>query len=56
MDDKIQRTADKTLEALGRVERFLKKYGGMIEEERLAQIEQKLKELQRIAGNPTDSA
>lgn len=49
MDDKVQRTADKTLEALGRVERFLKKYGDMIEKERLAQIRQKLRELQEEA-------
>lgn len=46
MDDKVQQTADKTLEALARVGRFLSKYGDMIEKEKLAQIAQKLDELQ----------
>lgn len=41
----MQQTADKTLEALARVGRFLSKYGGMIEKEKLAQLAQKLDEL-----------
>lgn len=47
MDDKIQQTADKTLEALARIERFIEKYGDAVERSRLEQILQKLEELQK---------
>ncbi len=47
MNQKVQKTAGKTLEALARIERFIEKYGPDIDKELVAQIARKLKEIQK---------
>lgn len=47
MQDKLDVTVDKTIEALERIERFVIKYADDLTEDQLFKIDKKLKELQR---------
>jgi trehalose-6-phosphatase len=46
MQDKLNETVDKTIEALERIERFIIKYGDDLDEDQLFKIDNKLKVLQ----------
>lgn len=46
MDAKLEKTVQKTVEALARIQRFVVKYGPEISEEQMKRISAKLKELQ----------
>jgi len=47
MDQKLETTAEKTIEAIGRTQRFIVKYGPDLKENQLKRIADKLKELQK---------
>ncbi len=47
MDEKLEMTVDKTIEALARIERFVEKYGDKVDKKSAAKISGKLKELNR---------
>ena len=45
MNQKLEITVDKTIEALARVDRFINKYGEKLDEKSIARISNKIKEL-----------
>lgn len=51
MDKKLQITVEKTIEALARIERFVDKYGEKLNEESIANISKKIKELEAKITN-----
>ncbi|HPF30894.1 MAG TPA: hypothetical protein PLO25_01095 [Candidatus Saccharibacteria bacterium] len=46
MDEKIQKTINKTVEALERIGRFLEKYGNQLDKKQISTIEKSIQELQ----------
>ena len=51
MDEKLEKTVEKTEEALARIERFIIKYGSELQEEQKGRIAKKVQELQnKILG------
>lgn len=48
MDQKLEITAEKTVEAIERIQRFIKKYGSELNNNQTERISDKLKELQKI--------
>jgi len=53
MDDKLEITVEKTIEALARIERVIEKYGGKLDEESITKISKKIKELKITVDNLT---
>jgi len=51
MDEKIEKTVQKTIEALARIQRFVVKYGSEISDEQMKRISVKLQELQEKVRN-----
>ncbi len=51
MDDKLEITVEKTIEALARIERFIEKYGEKLDEESITKISKKVKELKITVDN-----
>ena len=45
MDNKLEITVNKTIEALARIERFIEKYGNKLNKSQIDKISNKLKEL-----------
>lgn len=46
MEDKIEKTVTRTVDALARIERFLEKYGTSLNADQVGRISSKLRELQ----------
>ncbi len=46
MDEKLERTVEKTIEAIARIQRFVAKYRFDLNKEQLDRISKKLRELQ----------
>lgn len=53
MDDKLEITVEKTIEALVRIERFIEKYGEKLDKESINKISKKIKELETTVDNLT---
>ncbi len=51
MEEKLENTVQKTIEALTRIQRFVAKYGSKISEEQMNRISAKLQELQEKIRN-----
>ena len=51
MDEKLEITVEKTIEALARIERFIEKYGEKLDEENITKISKKVKELKITVDN-----
>ena len=51
MDEKLEITVEKTIEALARIERFIEKYGEKLNEESITKISKKVKELKITVDN-----
>lgn len=51
MDEKLEITVEKTIEALARIERFIEKYGEKLDEESITKISKKVKELKITVDN-----
>ena len=51
MDEKLEITVEKTIEALARIERFIEKYGEKLDEECFTKISKKVKELKITVDN-----
>ena len=47
MDQKLETTVEKTVEALARIGRFIDKYGSQLDKQQIERINNKLQELQK---------
>ncbi len=45
MDNKLEKTVDKTIEALARIGRFIEKYGDQLDKKQISRISESLQDL-----------